>query len=84
MHVRRRVEPQPPPLTCKHAAATAPRAQVARDKLVALGTCVGKFTHSGKFRLTIGALEVLAQHAKYKVRHALPALLPLWPRSAPF
>ena len=40
--------------------------QVARDKLVALGTCIGKFTHSGKFRLTIGALDVLSQYAKYK------------------
>lgn len=41
--------------------------QIAREKLVALGTCVGKLTHSGKFRLTIGALDILAQHAKYKV-----------------
>lgn len=41
--------------------------QIARDKLVALGTCVGKFTHSGKFHLTIGALDILAQYAKYKV-----------------
>lgn len=41
--------------------------QVARDKLVALGACIGKFTHSGKFRLTIGALDLLAQYAKYKV-----------------
>ncbi|KAL4856650.1 50S ribosomal protein L2 [Chlorella vulgaris] len=40
---------------------------VARDKLVALGTCIGKFTHGGKFRVTIGALDVLAQYAKYKV-----------------
>lgn len=28
---------------------------------------MGKFTHSGKFHLTIGALDILAQHAKYKV-----------------
>jgi hypothetical protein len=42
-------------------------AQIARDKLVSLGTCVGKFTHSGKFRLTIGCLDLLAQYAKYKV-----------------
>jgi len=40
---------------------------VARDKLVSLGLCVGRLTHSGKFRLTIGALDLLAQHAKYKV-----------------
>ena len=42
--------------------------QVAREKLVALGTCIGRFTHSGKFRVTIGALDLLAQYAKYKVR----------------
>lgn len=41
--------------------------QVAREKLVHLGTCIGKLTHSGKFRLTVGALDILAQHAKYKV-----------------
>mmetsp|Transcript_36726 Transcript_36726/g.92746 ORF Transcript_36726/g.92746 Transcript_36726/m.92746 type:complete len:180 (-) Transcript_36726:2323-2862(-) len=40
---------------------------IARDKLVALGTCIGKLTHTGKFRLTVGALDILAQHAKYKV-----------------
>ena len=40
--------------------------QVARDKLVGLDTCIGKFTHSGKFRMTIGALDVLATYAKYK------------------
>lgn len=43
---------------------------VARDQLVSLGVCVGKFTHSDKFRLTIGALELLAAHAKHKVRIA--------------
>ena len=42
--------------------------QIARDKLVHLGTCIGKLTHSGKFRLTVGALDLLAQYAKYKVR----------------
>lgn len=50
---------------------------VARDNLIALGVCIGKFTHSGKFRLTIGALDVLGQYAKYKVsKHAsLPLVL---------
>ena len=43
-------------------------AQVSRDKLVSLGTCIGKFTHSDKFRLTIGALDILAAHAKFKAR----------------
>ena len=43
---------------------------MARESLIALGTCIGKFTHSSKFILTIGALDVLAQHAKFKVRSA--------------
>ena len=42
--------------------------QVGREQLVSLGQCIGKLTHSGKFRLTVGALDVLAAHAKYKVR----------------
>jgi hypothetical protein len=41
---------------------------ISRDQLVSLGVCVGKFTHSDKFRLMIGALELLAAHAKHKVR----------------
>lgn len=41
--------------------------QVARDKLVSLGTPIGKLTHSGKFRLTVGALDVLSRYAKHKV-----------------
>ena len=42
--------------------------QIAREKLVHLGTSIGKLTHTGKFRLTVGCLDLLAQHAKYKVR----------------
>ncbi len=53
---------------CSRCARVAVPAQIARDKLVALGTCIGKLTHTGKFRLTIGALDILSQHAKYKVR----------------
>jgi len=48
--------------------------QVGRDQLVFLGSCVGKLTHSGKFRLTIGALEILAQFAKHKVRGVTPCV----------
>lgn len=53
----------------QHARLTHIRtnSQVGRDQLVHLGTCIGKLTHSGKFRLTIGALNVLAQFAKHKV-----------------
>ncbi|KAF4635200.1 hypothetical protein G7Y89_g2899 [Cudoniella acicularis] len=40
---------------------------IARDKLLSLGTCLGKFTKSGKFRLHITALPILAEHARYKV-----------------
>ena len=40
---------------------------ISRDNLVTLGQNVGKFTHSGKFRLTIGALDLLAAHAKHKM-----------------
>ena len=53
---------------------------VGRDQLVSLGVGIGKFTHSDKFRLTIGALELLATHAKHKVREVsrpkAPASLP--------
>lgn len=34
---------------------------------MSLGTCVGKFTKTGKFRLHITALELLSQNAKLKV-----------------
>ena len=40
---------------------------VARSNLVSLGTCFGKFSKSGKFKLHITALDYLAQYAKYKV-----------------
>jgi len=41
---------------------------VARPNLVSLGTCFGKFSKNGKFKLHITALDYLAQYAKYKVR----------------
>lgn len=40
---------------------------IARDELLQAGTCLGKFTKSGKFRLHITALDYLSQYAKYKV-----------------
>jgi len=40
---------------------------VARPNLVSLGTCLGKFSKSGKFRLHISSLDLLAKYAKYKV-----------------
>ncbi|KAH8589292.1 hypothetical protein B0O99DRAFT_581982 [Bisporella sp. PMI_857] len=40
---------------------------IAKDKLLSLGVCLGKFTKTGKFRLHITALPYLAEHARYKV-----------------
>lgn len=44
-----------------------PPPQTERDKLVSLGICLGKFTKSGKFRLHITSLPILAEHARYKI-----------------
>lgn len=38
-----------------------------KKRLVALGTCLGKFTRAGKFKLHITALDVLAPYARYKL-----------------
>lgn len=40
---------------------------VSRDSLLSLGTCLGKFTKTGKFRLHITALDIIAPHARYKL-----------------
>lgn len=40
---------------------------ISREKLLSIGTCFGKFTKGGKFRLHITCLDYLAQYAKYKV-----------------
>lgn len=40
---------------------------IARPNLLSLGTCVGKFTKTGKFRLHVTALDVIAPHARYKM-----------------
>jgi 60S ribosome subunit biogenesis protein NIP7 len=38
-----------------------------KKKLVSVGTCIGKFTKTGKFRLAITGLEYMSKFAKYKV-----------------
>jgi 60S ribosome subunit biogenesis protein NIP7 len=38
-----------------------------KKKLVSVGTCIGKFTKTGKFRLAITGLDYIAKFAKYKV-----------------
>ena len=40
---------------------------IPRDNLLSIGTCLGKFTKTGKFRLHITALDVIAPHARYKI-----------------
>jgi ribosome biogenesis protein Nip4 len=39
---------------------------IAREKLLHVGTCLGKFTKGGKFRLHITAIEYLSQYAKVR------------------
>jgi 60S ribosome subunit biogenesis protein NIP7 len=38
-----------------------------KKKLLSLGTCIGKFTKTGKFRIHITSLDYLSKFAKYKV-----------------
>ncbi|KAI8458965.1 hypothetical protein BY996DRAFT_4270763 [Phakopsora pachyrhizi] len=40
---------------------------IPREKLISLGTCLGKFSKTGKFRLHVTALDWLAKYAQYKV-----------------
>jgi 60S ribosome subunit biogenesis protein NIP7 len=40
---------------------------IARDKLLSLGVCLGRFTKTGKFRLHITALPILSEHARHKI-----------------
>ncbi len=36
---------------------------IARDNLISLGTCIGKFSKKGKFKLHVTALTYLAPYA---------------------
>jgi len=40
---------------------------IPRSALLSLGTCLGKFTKTGKFRLHITALDVIAPYARCRV-----------------
>ncbi len=40
---------------------------ISRDELISIGTCLGKFTKTGKFRLGITALDYMSEHALHKV-----------------
>ena len=50
------------PLPMLHLATS-----IARPNLVAMGTCFGKFSKSGKFKLGVTCLDWIATYAKYKV-----------------
>ena len=53
-------------VTCSEALMRR-ATNVARKNLVSLGTCIGKFTKSGKFHLQITALDIIAPYAKVGV-----------------
>ncbi len=38
-----------------------------KKKLISFGSCIGKFTKTGKFRINVTSLDYLAKFAKYKV-----------------
>jgi 60S ribosome subunit biogenesis protein NIP7 len=38
-----------------------------KKKLISIGTCIGKFTKTSKFRINITSLDYLAKFAKYKI-----------------
>lgn len=38
-----------------------------KKKLISVGTCIGKFTKTGKFRINITSLDYMAKFAKYKI-----------------
>ena len=44
---------------------------INKDNLLHCGTCLGKFTKSGKFRLHITALDYLAQYSKVSLTYLL-------------
>jgi len=48
---------------------------VARENLVSIGTCIGKFTKTKRFRLHITALDFMAPYAKVRVLCWLKSLL---------
>lgn len=50
------------PLPMLHLATS-----IARPNLVSMGTCFGKFSKSGKFKLGVTCLDWIATYAKYKV-----------------
>lgn len=68
------------PLKMMHLATS-----VGRQNLIAMGTCLGKFSKSGKFKLGVTSLDWLSKYAKYKVGSRgvffYPSLLLFFPSS---
>ena len=60
------VLPNPRHSSCLSESNMRLASNISKENLVALGTCVGKFTKSGKFHLTIHCLDYLAQYAKVR------------------
>eukprot|EP00397_Hematodinium_sp_SG-2012_P031645 GEMP01033624.1.p1 GENE.GEMP01033624.1~~GEMP01033624.1.p1 ORF type:complete len:181 (-),score=16.35 GEMP01033624.1:1474-2016(-) len=40
---------------------------ISKKNMMSAGVCVGKFTHSGKFRMSITFLDIVARLARFKV-----------------
>ena len=57
----------PKSLNLSYQALVRKATNVGRDHLVSLGTCLGKFTKSGKFQLTVTGLDIISQYAKHKI-----------------
>ncbi|OON18403.1 60S ribosome subunit biogenesis protein NIP7-like family protein [Opisthorchis viverrini] len=51
----------------KHAAT------ITRKHLLSFGTCIGRFSKTGKFRIHVTALDFLAPYAKHRVWVKTPA-----------
>ncbi len=58
----------PPRYVCPCSETLMKKAtNIARKRLISMGTCVGKFTKTGKFHLQVTALDVIAPYAKVNV-----------------
>ena len=44
---------------------------IARENLISMGTCIGKFTKTKRFRLHVTALDFMAPYAKVSLCFSL-------------
>jgi len=47
------------------------------DNIISIGTCFGKFTKSGKFRIHITSLDYLAPYAQVKCKFCINVFIHL-------